>query len=108
MFGEYTMFYFSSSRQFQLLLYHWVYLIHSITIEVFIKFDKGFFVSKLDFDALIKFFMIYQSPRKKKIRYNLSSAVCVYVCMRVCLCDYSHTVQPKTFKFWHNIPYVNI
>ena len=32
----------------------------------------------------------------------------MYVGMYVCLCDYSHTVQPRTFKFWHNIPYVNI
>ena len=25
-----------------------------------------------------------------------------------CLCCYSHTVQPRTFKFWKNFPYVNI
>ena len=54
----------------------------------------------------------FQSPRKTFFRYYLSSVVCmhvgVYVGMYVCFCDFSHTVQPRTFKFWHNIPYVNI
>ena len=41
-------------------------------------------------------------------RHYLSLARSVCVCLCVYLCDYSHTVQPRTFKFWHNIPHVNI
>ena len=48
------------------------------------------------------YLFIYLSITRKKNRYYLSSAVyvCVgvYVCM--CLCDYSHTVQPRTLKFF--------
>ena len=33
--------------------------------------------------------------------------LCVYVCVCVCMSLRLHTVQPRTFKFWHNIPYVS-
>ena len=42
------------------------------------------------------------------VRQYVCVCVCVCMCVCVCLCDYSHTVQPRAFKFWHNIPYLNI
>ena len=41
-------------------------------------------------------------------RYYLSSAGCVNVCVciYVCYCDCSHTVQPTALKLWHNTPHV--
>ena len=43
-----------------------------------------------------------------KFRYYLSSAV--YVCVCVCLYVFAITVtvQPRSFKLWQTIPYVNI
>ena len=46
--------------------------------------------------------------REKKGFTKVRQYVCMYVCSYVCLWDYSHTVQPRAFKFWHNIPYVYI
>ena len=50
----------------------------------------------------------FPALKKKYLRYYLSSAGCLYLCMYVCYCDCSHTVQPTALKLWHNIPYVNI
>ena len=49
---------------------------------------------------------IYISITAKKFffRYYLSSAGCLYLCMYLCYCDCSHTVQPRALKLWHNIP----
>ena len=61
--------------------------------------------------------LIINHCEKIFFRYYLSSAVCVCVCVCMCVCGcvcvcvcvyYRHTVQPRTFKLWHNIPYVNI
>ena len=41
-------------------------------------------------------------------RYYLSSAGCFYVCIYVCLCDCSHTVQPPASKLGQNIPHETI
>ena len=51
-------------------------------------------------------FLKYQSQRKNIFFQVLPKFGSMYV--YVCVFAITDTVQPRTFKFWHNIPYVNI
>ena len=70
------------------------------------KIPMPCFYSFLSLHDYITFCII--NHREKNFFLVLPKFGSMCVCSYVCLCDYSHTVQPRAFKFWHNIPYVNI